>query len=244
MTKESIFRFKKFSVSQSHAAMKVNTDSIILGAWVKADGVEKVLDIGTGTGILSLMIAQNLIGVTTIDAVEIDAESAIDARLNFANSPFEVTINLYQDSIQSFSKSNHNKLYDLIISNPPYFSGLLSSNPERNTARQTVNLTHEHLVGIAKKHLSNKGKFALILPVEEGLKFIELSKSYKLYLVRKLAIRSKDVTEVVRFGLVFSKDQNQPYKEQDLVIYQENGKYTKDYIKLTKEFYGQDLSRQ
>lgn len=227
------FNFKQFAIKQEHSLMKVGTDGILLGAWASANEPQTILDIGTGTGLLALMMAQRY-PQASVDALEIDEASALEAADNTRNSPFANRVHITHTSFQIFARHTPNR-YDLIISNPPFFNAGLA----RNTARHTHTLPHEDLILGVKKLLHEKGQFCLILPKKEGKDFIELAKNYDLYLSEKVSVKPKPSKPVERLLLHFSNVNSHKRIENELIIEKtgEQRIYTKDYTNLTKEFY-------
>jgi tRNA1Val (adenine37-N6)-methyltransferase len=234
-----LFRCKKFHVNQSGAAHPIGTDSILIGAWADLTDVRKVLDIGTGTGIIALMMAQRLSDQADywVDAVEIDANSARCAEENFKASPWNKHLTINTLSIQEFAKSMPLSHYDLIISNPPFFNNsLLSPNLERQQARSTVTLNFEDLLNAVLTLLSPKGRFCVILPTLEGRQLYEMAACMGLYYTAITAVVGKEGKPTERLLIQLTRN---PYfqKKGRLVIYGSDGKHTKDYQDLTKDFY-------
>ena len=213
--------------------MKVGTDGIVLGAWASADAPQRILDIGTGTGLIALMLAQRY-PEAQVDAIEIDEGSAFEAMDNVRNSPFANRVHVTHTSLQTFAENTPNR-YDLIVSNPPFFNAGLA----RNAARHTSTLTHEDLIFCTKKILHEKGQFCLILPKKEGEGFIELAEKNALYLVEKIKVRPKSSKPVERFLLRFSNFHLNETTENELLIEREGGEriYTNNYTNLTRKFY-------
>lgn len=173
------FDFQQFSIRQDRCAMKVGTDGVLLGAWVPVEGAKSMLDIGAGTGLISLMLAQRS-QEAKVTAVEVDEDAASQAIENAAASPFASQIVVEQQSIQDFSRQ-HVGPFDLIVSNPPFFSGgVISEQEGRASVRHTVKLSHQDLLRSVQKLLTKEGSFCLILPWLEGLRFQELAASYQL----------------------------------------------------------------
>lgn len=234
-----LFRCKKFHVNQSGAAHPIGTDSILIGAWADLTDVRKVLDIGTGTGIIALMMAQRLSDQIdySVDAVEIDANAAQCAQENFMASPWNKHLAINTLSIQEFAQSRPLSQYDLIISNPPFFNNsLLSPNLERQQARSTVTLNFEDLLNAVSTLLSPKGRFCVILPTLEGRQLYEMAACMGLYYTAITAVTGKEGKPTERLMIQLERN---PYfhKKDRLVIYGLDGKHTKDYQDLTKDFY-------
>jgi len=227
------FKFKQFTIRQRDSLMKVGTDGIMIGAWANADAPQNILDIGTGTGLIALMMAQRY-PQARVDAVEIDKASALEAMDNVRSSLFKHQVNITHTSLQTFAEQTPNR-YNLVVSNPPFFNTGLA----RNAARHTHILAHEALIFGTKKILNERGQFCLILPTKEGEYFIELAKSYKLYLLEKVSVKPKPRKDTKRLLLRFSNFNSNETIENELVIEEAGEKrvYTKEYIDLTKLFY-------
>ncbi|MCB0704173.1 MAG: methyltransferase [Saprospiraceae bacterium] len=232
------FQFKEFRLRQDRAAMKVGTDSTILGAWVQTENVGKGLDIGTGTGILSLMLAQRYTNLQ-IDAIEPDPGSFADALENFGKSPWFDRLELHQQTLQNFTSADRKAGYDLIISNPPYFepSPFNSINPVSN-ARQTNQLTHPLLIQHAASLLSEQGKLNVILPVAEAIHFRAFAERQGLYCSKLCQVKTHENKEVRRHLMEFQKGE-QPCQVSELTILRSNtpNDYTEEYRNLVKPFY-------
>jgi tRNA1Val (adenine37-N6)-methyltransferase len=230
------FRFKQFAINQDKCNMKVGTDGVLLGAWatVELDGL--ALDIGTGTGLIALMLAQRNPELR-VHAVEIDPASCHQAAENFATCPWSDRLDLFDSSIQDFAAQT-SQTYDLIVSNPPFFSGGTFTSPaNRQLVRHTVKLPHGDLLKAVQKLLSPIGSFCVVLPVMEGLRFIEMAGHYNLHCVRKTNVRPKPNKPVERL-LIQLERQHHPLVEDELVIQQgEPNEWTPDYKALTGEFY-------
>lgn len=229
-----MFRFKQFAIRQTHAAMKVGTDGAMLGAWVDLSNAKTILDIGTGTGIIAMMLAQRS-SLSLIDAIEVDEQAVIDAEFNFRNCPWPDRINLIHSSLQSFDTVTK---YDLIVSNPPFFeNSLKSSSHQKKTARHTDSLHYTEILRFAKNNLAKKGKVALVLPVENAEKCIEYAEENNLFLSRVCKVKPIPHKQYHRFLFVLSKEKTELI-EEELVI--ETGKrhdYTDQYIEMCKSFY-------
>lgn len=231
----SYFRFKQFTVHQSNAAMRVNTDGVLLGAWANVSGANRILDIGTGTGIIGLMLAQRS-SSAHIDAIEIDALSASDARNNVTLSPWAKRIDVINCSFQSFAQSvNHS--YDLIVSNPPYFNqSLKSPHVGRNISRHSESLPYSDLIESVKRLLAPGGRFCGVFPYSEGNVFIAMAGAHGLYCTQKVNVQSRPGRKVLRVLLQLEATKK-PVTESTLTIHNPDGSYSDEYKQLTGDFY-------
>jgi len=231
------FRFKEFAVEQDQCAMKVGTDGILLGAWASTEKVQKVLDIGTGCGVVAIMIAQRAQSAE-VHGIEIEAAAHQQATANMADSPWSANLKAIHKSIQDYAKLSREE-YDLIVSNPPFFSGgTFSLNENRNNVRHTVKLAHGDLLSASRKLLSKNGKLCIILPLMEGLRLKELCESYRLYCTKITEIKSRPDKSTERLLMQFEKTEKEVVKEE-LVVYASprSKKYSAAYIELTKAYY-------
>lgn len=228
------FEFKKFSVHHDRCAMKVGTDAVLLGSWVDVGKAKKILDIGAGSGVIALMLAQRTVDTVHIDAIEIEKEDASQAEENVLRSPWLNKISIFEKSIQEFDRGIQ---YDLIVSNPPYFvDSLLPPTPHRARTRHTQQLTYDELITHSIRLLHPSGTLTVILPVLEGNYFKQLASKNGLHLKRQLSLYSRKEKPQERwlFEFVFSKVLP---KEEKLVLYETTNVKSNDYIKLTKGFY-------
>lgn len=216
--------------------MKVGIDAVLLGAWSPiTPDCKHILDIGTGTGVIALLAAERA-NTAQITGIEINAEAAAQAKENAQASPFNGRIEIIAGPVQDFATSN-NDLYDLIITNPPFFSGgVLSDHLDRQTARHTVKLSHQDLLRSVQQLLSPKGTFCCILPKLEGLRFIELAASVQLYPQQVLRVRPRAEKPVHRLLLAFSRMKREP-EESEIIQYGEEEKWTEDFTDLVGGFY-------
>ena len=232
------FAFKQFTISQEKCAMKVGTDAVLLGAWAKTYGVRRALDIGTGTGIIALMLAQKC--GCTIDAVDIDEVAAGEAKENVSNSPWKDRVHIHHISLQDFVKMQEDK-YDLIVSNPPYFTDSQPTTEESRTkARHTVLLPFHDLIYGATKLLSKEGKFYVILPTKEGELFREMAEAKGLHLRRITRVKTTPEKPEKRLLMQFGFTAKSQVSESTLVIEKDNlnaQHYTDEYKELTREYY-------
>ena len=236
----SIFNFKEFSIKQDRCAMKIGTDAVLLGAWASVAQAASILDIGTGTGLLALMSAQRN-KLAQIDAVEIEQEATEQANDNFSKSPWSNRLNCINLSIQNY-QSTTPRLYDSIITNPPYFdinSSTAITKEARSKARTTEYLPKNELISSTFELLSPTGNLSLILPLEEGNIFILSAQKYAFYLKRKTFVIPKIgkkanrlLIELVKYPCVC--------QEKELVLRSlEKGphNYTEEFKKLHQRFY-------
>lgn len=233
--KESTFKFKQFSIKQNNCAMKIGTDGVLLGAWFDATHAGTVLDIGTGTGVIAIMAAQRNQNAK-VHAVEIEEKAYEQSKENMAASKWNDRLEVFHQSIQDYCR-NCNDKYDVIVSNPPFFSGgTLSANNERNDFRHTVKLPNGDLLRAAQALLSPTGKFCVILPFMEGLRFKERAMSYKLFCTRMTKVKSVTDGRTERVLLQFELTEK-PIVEDKLTIASSERNFTEEYTNLTKDFY-------
>lgn len=232
-----MFQFKKFSVQQDKTAMKIGTDGVLLGAWTPINhNPESVLDIGTGTGIIALMIAQRTNAIQ-IDALEIDEEAYEQATDNFENSPWNDRLYCFHAGLEEFVEEPEDE-YDLIISNPPFYSeDYKSDNEQRDLARFQDAMPFEDLVEAADLLLSEYGIFSLIIPYKEEENFIALASEYELFPFKITRVKGTPTSEIKRSLLAFSRIEKNPIAVDELVIEITRHQYTPEYIALTKDFY-------
>jgi len=235
MPMNDYFQFRQFRVGHRRSSMKVGTDAVLLGAWVTITGAKTILDAGTGTGVIALMLAQRTNGKAIIDAVEIDPEAAADAAENFTHSPWSTSFNLMQRSLQHLVPHHS---YDLIISNPPYFiNSLKPPSPSRQTARHAGQMTFDMLIEAAIRYLRQpSGRLALILPAAESIVFHTKAAASGLYLIRRCDFRTRLHKPVERVLMEFSFQQIQTVTEE-LCLYQQGEEWSAAYKKLTGDFY-------
>ena len=216
--------------------MKVGTDGVLLGAWASVEGAGRILDIGTGSGVIAIMLAQRT-KKAQIEAVEIDEASFLQARENMQNSPWAERMAVLHTSIQDFALERGTR-YDLIVSNPPFFTGgNLSYNQDRNSVRHTIKLSHHDLLSSVQRLLSDQGRFCVILPYIEGLRFCELATTYQLYNTRMTEVYPKAEKPVERLLLQFEKAKKEVQTAQLTIQQSEGNEWTAGYKALTKAFY-------
>ncbi len=230
------FRFKAFEVAQDRCTMKVGTDGVLLGAWADAAGSKSILDIGTGTGVIAIMLAQKNLDAR-IDAVEIDVDSYEQAKENMEQSPWGERLAIHHCAIQDYVKSC-DQSYDLIVCNPPFFTGgTLSETHKRNEVRHTVKLPTGELLQAVRRLLHPEGRFCVILPLIEGLRFREVAERYNLYCSKMVEVQPKVDKSIERLMLEFKSVQTETEKSHLIIQHEKRNDYTADYIALTKDFY-------
>ena len=230
------FRFKQFSVAQEHCAMKIGTDAVLLGAWADVDSQpNSILDIGAGTGVLTLMLAQRS-GAELIDALEIDDAAYEQCVENFEASDWGDRLFCYHAALDEFTEEIEDQ-YDLIISNPPFYTDTFKTeNEERNKARFEDAMPFTELLKSVSKLLSPTGQFNVVIPFSEESSFIELAAKEGLYPSRILHIRGQESSPVKR-SLICFRFEKQTIETQELIIEITRHQYTKEYTNLTKDFY-------
>ena len=237
--KSKPFKFKEFTIQQDKSAMKVGTDGVLLGAWCTVDTYpDSILDIGAGTGVIALMLAQRS-DAMTIDAVEVDADGYEQTVENFEKSDWGDRLYCYNATFQEFADeiADEEERYDLIVSNPPFYTDdFESENASRNKARFTSSLSFEELIFGISKILSENGIFSTIIPFKEEINFIKMAKEHHLFLNKVCRVQGNKKSEVKRSLLAFSFQETE-LEETHLIIELARHQYTEDYIQLTKDFY-------
>ena len=217
--------------------MKVGTDGVLLGAWCSLESLPKtILDIGTGTGIISLMLAQRSSAIS-IDGVEVDPSAYMQTVDNFENSDWSDRLYCYNTSFQKFVDDTNKETYDLIVSNPPFYTeDYITKNSSRNKARFTSSLTFKELIGGISKILSKSGFFSTIIPFKEESTFICLAEQHSLYLNEICRVQGNKNSDIKRSLMTFSFNKVK-ISETNLIIENSRHKYTKEYEELTNNFY-------
>lgn len=230
------FKFKQFEIHQDRCAMKIGTDGVLLGAWTSIENHPgTILDIGAGTGLLALMLAQRS-GADTIDALEIDEGAYEQCVDNFETSPWGDRLFCYHAGLDEFLDDIEDQ-YDLIVSNPPFYSEEVSSgSAARDTARQNQSLPFDELIEGVSKLLSPDGIFSTIIPFKEEVQLIDLAEQKGLYPQHITRVKGNPSSEIKRSLLQFSFNKKEVLKDE-LIIEMERHQYTEDYIALTKDFY-------
>lgn len=226
------FDFKQFSICQDQCGMKVGTDGVLLGAW--AEGGRRILDIGTGTGIIALMMGQRFPDAA-IDAIEIDHDACLQAADNIAATPFADRIRVHECPIQHFQPGMR---YDAIVSNPPYFiNSMKNPNKKRATARHTDTLSPRDLFMAAERLLDENGIFSIIIPTDCAEQFISESCFLGFYNCKRFDIKTTESKTPSRVLAAFTKNRHATYQRTEATLMQANGDKTEWYRQLTEDFY-------
>lgn len=229
------FKFKQFSISQDHCAMKVGTDGVLLGAWADISFANNVLDVGTGTGLIALMLAQRNLSLY-IDAIDIDNAAIKQAEDNIKHSPFGGRVKSYPLSLQQMIEKTDKK-YDAIVSNPPYFiNSLKSPDAQRSLARHTDSLSVDELIALSSRLLSDKGRLSIIFPYEYTDDLMGIAEKNGLYTSRVTTVFPTPTSLPKRILLEFSRE-NITLVKDVLTIERERHVYTEEFTSLVKEFY-------
>ena len=232
-----MFKFKQFSINQDKTAMKVGTDGVLLGAWTPTNhNPFSILDIGTGTGLIALMLAQRT-AAEQIDALEIDEDAYEQAVDNFENAPWSDRLFCFHAGLDEFIEEPEDE-YDLIVSNPPFYAeDYKTENEQRDLARFQEAMPFEELVEAADLLLSENGVFAVIIPYKEESRFIALSEDFELFPIKITRVKGTPTSEIKRSLLAFSRHEIADILTDELVIETDRHLYTTEYISLTKDFY-------
>ncbi|PKP25287.1 MAG: tRNA (adenine-N(6)-)-methyltransferase [Bacteroidetes bacterium HGW-Bacteroidetes-2] len=232
------FQFKQFTVNQDQCAMKIGTDGVLLGAWASINNPFSVLDIGAGTGVIALMIAQRC-NAKQIDAVEIQEDAYEQCVENFENSPWADRLFCYHASINEFTEEMKEEKYDLILSNPPYFVPNIKEihiSESRKKARFKDSLPFEDLIKFSSQLLSKEGQLAIIIPFSEEKKVLKIAENFNFFPNHITRVRGTKESSIKRSLLQFSLSET-ILKENELVLEIRRHNYTEDYKKLVENFY-------
>ena len=234
----SPFLLKHFEVQHERSAMKVGTDAFILGSWLQVgEDTEHILDVGTGCGIIALLLAQR--SEARIDAIDMDKPSVDEAALNFKNTPWHSRLSAIHSSFQDY-RPDPEKKYDLIVSNPPFFNrSLLPESDRLILAKHTISFPIEVFITKSFKFLENNGRLAVVLPVEESVDFHKMATKVGFFEFRMLEIYPKSEKPMNRKVLVFSKSEVDNPEAESLLIRDSGGKYTDQYKTLTRDFHAE-----
>ena len=239
------FRFKQFEIEQDRCAMKVGTDGVLLGAW--AQGGRRILDIGSGTGLISLMMAQRFPEAEVV-GIDMDADACGQAKENVMASPFRDRVEIVCCRLQDFGADGcaletaadlkSFGVFDAIVSNPPFFvDSLKNPDSKRTMARHTDSLPFRDLFAGVKRLLSDDGIFSAIVPVEVVEQFVAESCILGFYLIRKCGVKTVERKQPKRFMLSFAKHRISPYEEHVETMMDSQGNRSEWYRKITEEFY-------
>lgn len=224
------FTFKQFEIQQSKNVFRVGTDGVLLGSMATVNNALNVLEIGTGTGLISLMLAQRNSNAQFL-GIDINKEASNLTKINFENSPFKPRLKNIHCDFKNFDTDEN---FDLIVSNPPYFEA--SESEKDKIARQTVELNFKQLISKSSELLSGNGIFSVIIPAEAGNDFIEIAKENQLFLIKKINIKGIENSKTKRLILEFSLTEKAP-KESEFIIEKSPRQYSDQYLELTKEFH-------
>ena len=228
----SYFQFKQFTVWHDKCGMKVGTDGVLLGAWTRVTHSKRILDVGTGTGLVSLMLAQRSDALIT--AIDIDADAVMQAKENVEKSPWAHRIAVEQHDFTSYQAG---ALYDTIVCNPPYFiDSLKSPDKKRATARHTDELTYEDLFKGVALCMESTGEFTMIAPFDVYADLVTLGGKHHLYPIRSLLVITKPGSNPKRVVVTFSFTQ-QPCDNETLLTEISRHQYSEEYIALTRDYY-------
>ena len=231
-----LFQFKQFTIQQNRCAMKVGTDGVLLGAWV--DGGNRILDIGTGTGLVALMMAQRF-PTAQVTAVEMDGDACRQAEENGAKSPFCERLTFYCDTIQHFSIGcEKNQCFDSIVCNPPFFeNSLKNNNPKTTLARHNDHLPWEELVDCVDALITDEGVFSVILPKEAYVRVTEMFYLKGFKECRSCKILTKENKPCKRILAAYTKNLTRPSHAEQQVLMNNDGTRSEWYGAITKDFY-------
>jgi tRNA1Val (adenine37-N6)-methyltransferase len=222
-------------VEDDRSTMQIGTDAVLLGIWAEPENVRSILEIGTGCGVISLMLAQRL--QARIDAIDTDENSILQAASNFMNNPWGENLRAIRTSLQDFGPSCKNK-YDLILTNPPFFTDSLKSpHPQKNLARHDNSLSRRELLDCVKPLLEEDGLFLVILPAEASRKFSAMAEESELFIRRQMNIRPKQGKLVNRILTAYGFSHTTKVIPEELVLRNEDGKFTTEYITFTSAYY-------
>ncbi|MDA3905675.1 MAG: methyltransferase [Bacteroidales bacterium] len=230
------FQFKQFIVHHTYSTMKVGTDAVLLGTLSDIPEKGKILEVGTGTGVISLILAQR--SKAQITAIDIHQASVWEARANFKESPWTERLKALMISYQLYAAQGNPIRYDLIISNPPFFENdLKSTDINRNIARHNDHLSYRDFLLASRYFISEIGQLCLILPLTEAQIFIEEAKNSGFYLQKKIEIKPKPEKEANRLILSFGKQILNEIQKNSITIRNNDNTYSETYKKLTEDFY-------
>lgn len=229
------FHFKQFSLNHHRSTMKTGTDAILLGVWTDVSEVTEALDIGSGSGIISLFIAAR--SNANVISIEIDNESVDESNSNYASSRFGDRMKVLNTDFVSYADSTESK-FDLIVSNPPFFTNDLHSPDERKTiARHTDSLSFSQLCSGVSQLLKVDGRFTVVLPYSQYQKFCDIAREYKLFVFKELLIFPRRGLEPNRINIEFKRSEILSLKKEFFIIREENNKFTDQYREILGKYY-------
>lgn len=226
------FQFKKFQIFQDRTAMKIGTDGVLLGAWTKVGNAKRILDIGTGTGLIALMLAQQT--EAEVNAIEVDLEAIYQAKENILKSPWSKQISLWHTSIQTFAHMTEDR-YDLIVSNPPFFNSD-KAETSREIARQQGKLTFEELLRDAATLLNPTGRFCVVIPTEAEEKFTAIANQVGLYKNKMCSVYGNPNVPCKRVLLEYTKTNALLVEEKLIIEKAKRHDYSPEYLALVKDY--------
>lgn len=233
----SLFHFKEFVVDQKNCPMKINTDGVLLGALADVKKAGRICDIGTGTGVIALMLAQRN-HRCKIDAIDIDFNAVDTATLNFDNSLFHERLKCHHHNFVEFFEMNPTNEYDLIVSNPPFFLNLLHSPSKSKTlARHTNENFYIDLLRVSASHLTQTGILQLVVPLDTSMLLKNLAEDYHLYNTECIEMKSFSGKNTFRHILKFERNNLKPLKVSDFIIYEKEGEHSLQYIETLRNFF-------
>ena len=229
------FFFKKFGLFHHHSTMKIGTDAILLARWVEVSAKDDVLDIGTGCGLIPMMLAQK--GIKSADAVEIDNDSCAEAGRNFSNSAWNSQLFAIYGDIKDYAR-HCNKKYDLIVSNPPFFFGdNIPEKTKKSLARHTNTLSYNDLLVSVKTLLKPDGRFALVLPERESTTFLKDAENQGFYLQKEMRIVPIEGRKPNRINMQLIVNQVDRVDSETFVMRNQDHSFTKEYKEFLKDYY-------
>ncbi|MBQ8223645.1 MAG: methyltransferase [Bacteroidales bacterium] len=229
------FFFKKFAMFHHRSTMRIGTDAVLFAQWLDVTDKDNVLDVGTGSGIIPMILAQK--GAASIDAVELDSDSCEEARLNFNISAFSSKLNVFQDDVRLYSNNNQKK-YDLIVSNPPYYSSDVKPiNEKKVMARHVSTLSYNDLLVSAKKMMKDDARFALVLPYFESRLFIKEAENLGFHLQKEFLISPIEGKEPNRVNMQFVLTEVKSVEQEFFTIRNKDYSYTDEYKFFLKDYY-------
>lgn len=227
------FSFKQFTVRQDRCAFKVGTDGVILGAYADVDGKNRIVDIGSGTGLIALMLAQRSSGEIT--ALEPDGDSFTQMCENFSNSKWGRRLSAINSSLQEFWPQEK---FDLVVCNPPYFiNSIRNPDDRKSAARHNDTLSHDDILKGVDRLLHENSKFQVIMPYAEGNILIAMASSYGLYCNSILKIKPLPTSDIRRLVITFSRVKTKPSESFLTIEHGPRHEFTEEYKALTREFY-------